>query len=225
MKSGSVFRDYIDRELETTQSISQEDRSKLATIAEAFLKNELSYHQAVSVFAECSISSSLINKLAHVKAVGEVPLPNPVEPPDKPPEMKPVSRKKAILWRQEEDYRLRVAVSKYGSRDWKMVSAFVGGGRTSSQCNQRWTRALNPAINHKPWTEAEDKKLLELAEKMGCCKWRIIADALDGRTDLQCRHRFLQLSKKSALQEAPKPPDVPAVLEIPYLLNRAVNVV
>lgn len=211
-----VLREYIERELHNTSpGISQVEREKLTSIAEGFLKNEISYNQAINVFAECSIPSSLIGKLAHIKAVGEDPLPTPSAPVSKPV----FTRKKAVAWTQEEDFRLLTAVSRFGCRDWRMISAFVGSGRTSSQCNQRWTRALNPSINHNPWTAGEDARLLDLVSKMGCCRWRKIAELLNGRTDLQCRHRYIQLSKKEP-DEKPEVPFDPRVLEIPYFLNR-----
>lgn len=175
---------------------------------------------AVNVFAECSIPSSLITKLAHIKAVGENPLPIPNQELIHPtPPKQAMTRKKAVVWSQEEDFRLLTAVSRYGNHDWRMISAFVGSGRTSSQCNQRWTRALNPQINHNPWTADEDKRLSELVGEMGSCKWRKIAERLGGRTDLQCRHRYLQLKKRPDMEEPRKPGEIP-ILDIPYLLNK-----
>ena len=219
-----VLREYIDRELyNTSPGLSQAETEKLASIAEGFLMNEISYNQAVTVFAECSIPSSLIGKLAHIKAVGEDPLPNPFASAAAPANKPVLTRKKAVAWTQEEDFRLLTAVSRFGCRDWRMISAFVGSGRTSSQCNQRWTRALNPAINHNPWTPGEDARLLELVGKMGCCRWRKIAELLNGRTDLQCRHRYLQLSKREDVKEEEKTAEFdPRMLEIGYFLNRPV---
>lgn len=220
MSNPSVLRGYIDRELtNTSPTLPNDDREKLATIAEGFLKNEISYNMAVNVFAECSIPSSLITKLAHIKAVGENPLPIPNKELIRPAPPKPtMTRKKAVVWSQEEDFRLLTAVSRYGNHDWRMISAFVGSGRTSSQCNQRWTRALNPQINHNPWTDDEDRRLVELVGEMGSCKWRKIAERLHGRTDLQCRHRYLQLRKRPDIEE-PRRAETP-VIDIPYLLNK-----
>lgn len=121
----------------------------------------------------------------------------------KPPGTKVYTRKKALIWTEDEDMRLLTAVCRFGNHDWRMISAFVGNGRTSSQCNQRWTRALNPSISHHSWTAQEDQKLCELVAQMGECGWRKIASYLEGRTDLQCRHRYLQMkrSKEKALQK------------------------
>jgi hypothetical protein len=94
-----------------------------------------------------------------------------------------------------EDIRLLVAVARFGARDWRRISEFVGGGRTSSQCNQRWGRVLDPSIVHEHWTPAEDSNLLKLVEIMGNSSWCQIAKLMIGRTDLQCRHRYQQLGK------------------------------
>ena len=127
------------------------------------------------------------------------------------------SRKRAVVWSDEEDARLITAVSRFGCNDWKMVAAFVGFGRTSSQCNQRWTRALNPTISHKPWTNEEDNLLIQLVQENGEGGWRKIANKISGRTDLQCRHRYLTLKKT----REPPVSDVKNVLNMSllYTLN------
>ncbi|OHT08102.1 Myb-like DNA-binding domain containing protein [Tritrichomonas foetus] len=114
------------------------------------------------------------------------------------------NRKRAVVWSEEEDARLIAAISRFGFHDWRMVAAFVGSGRTSSQCNQRWTRALNPAISHQPWTREEDFLLMKLVGEMGECGWRKIAMKIEGRTDLQCRHRYLTLKKAKESDEGGK---------------------
>lgn len=193
-----VIKDFIERELQTSApGLSQAIRERLGKIARAFLDNETSMNYSMSAFAECGCPPTLITKLAHLKAVGNDPLPAPqVESTTPAPEFRQqATRKKAAIWSQEEDLRLIAAVSRYGHHDWKMISAFVGSGRTSSQCNQRWTRALNPAITHTPWSAEEDQKLLSLVNQMGIGGWRKIASLLNGRTDLQCRHRYLQLQR------------------------------
>lgn len=279
--SSSYLRDFIERELETClPNLNPETRSRLANIAEAFVNNQISFNYALNIFTECSCPPSLITKFAHIKAVGDDPLPASKASQFMPKQMskefsqsssqessqstndsktdqihnfssssslqnnstlssdakrpenpniyqansnqkknnefgilnindnsitnnfhnsfcltKSYTRKKAAIWTEEEDLRLLTAVSRFGNHDWRMISAFVGSGRTSSQCNQRWTRALNPSISHHPWTPQEDQKLFDLVSQMGECGWRKIASYLNGRTDLQCRHRYLQMKR------------------------------
>lgn len=286
--TSSYLRDFIERELENClPNLNPETRSRLANIAEAFVNNKISFNYALNIFTECSCPPSLITKFAHIKAVGDDPLPaskakqfipnkisnensqsisqkslqddsgiqsdnthnaissnlqsgqsfsTATNKPDKLSVLqgnsnkinsndfrnlnlndnsssnnfrnsfcltKSYSRKKAAIWTEEEDMRLLTAVSRFGNHDWRMISAFVGSGRTSSQCNQRWTRALNPSISHHPWTPQEDQKLFDLVTQMGECGWRKIASYLNGRTDLQCRHRYLQMkrSKEKEIQK------------------------
>lgn len=202
MKLTSIFKEYIEKELMTSApDLDKETRAKLENIASAFLQNQITMITALAAFSECSCTPSIITKLAHIKSVGDQPLP--------PPSFNKLSlilntRKKGLSWSTDEDMRLLTAVSKYGSHDWVMISAFVGGGRTSSQCNQRWTRALNPSISRNPWTQEEDMQLMKIVEEMGEGGWRKIAQRLDGRTDLQCRHRYLQMKKKKSMENVDK---------------------
>jgi hypothetical protein len=119
------------------------------------------------------------------------------------------TRRKSYPWNDSEDLRLLVAVARFGAKDWRSIASFVGSGRTSSQCNQRWCRALDPAILHKPWTEADDRKLMRSVEVLGKASWCQIAKIMCGRTDLQCRYRYLQLAKTSETEKTAEPP-VPA---------------
>jgi hypothetical protein len=100
-----------------------------------------------------------------------------------------------------EDFRLLVAVGRFGAKDWRRISSFLGAGRRPSQCNQRWCRAIDPAISHRPWASEEDQKLLRAVEVLGTTSWCQIAKIVSGRTDLQCRYRYLQLVKRTAVPE------------------------
>jgi len=50
---------------------------------------------------------------------------------------------------------------------------------------------LDPALVKGPWTEEEDKKVIELVEKYSPEKWSYIASFLPGRIGKQCRERYL----------------------------------
>ena len=205
MKSTSVLREFINKELFlSAPDLDEETRSKLSNIANAFLQNQISMISALTVFSDCSCPPTVITKIAHIKSVGEQPLPAPEQTSVNEPSdlMSPSSsRRKGTSWSTAEDMRLLIAVSRYGCHDWVMVAAFVGGGRTSSQCNQRWTRALNPSISRQPWSPEEDTLLINIVEKKGECGWRKIATQLEGRTDLQCRHRYLQMKRAKTMKK------------------------
>jgi hypothetical protein len=58
------------------------------------------------------------------------------------------------------------------------------------QCLHRWQKVLNPELVKGPWTEAEDRKVIELVETYGPQKWSFISKFLPGRIGKQCRERW-----------------------------------
>jgi lipoate synthase len=56
-------------------------------------------------------------------------------------------------WTEEEDERLGKAVQHHGTK-WAVVASVVGT-RLPDQCSKRWMHALNPEIDHSPWTPEE----------------------------------------------------------------------
>jgi hypothetical protein len=149
----------------------------------------------------------LIRKVEHGHEITDTPLP---ALPDPRIGFNPRgSRRKSYPWTDRENLRLLVAVARYGARDWRSIAAFVGAGRSSNQCNQRWCRALDPSIQHKPWSETDDQKLLRTVDVLGKASWSQIAKIITGRTDLQCRYRYLQLAKATETLEKPADPAPP----------------
>lgn len=86
------------------------------------------------------------------------------------------------------------AIEKYGEKKWNEIAKMVGT-KNSDQCNQHWWRVLNPKICKKPWSEEEDLMLIEKVREFGESAWKSIADSFVGRTDIQCRHRWIMLRK------------------------------
>jgi S-ribosylhomocysteine lyase LuxS involved in autoinducer biosynthesis len=91
-------------------------------------------------------------------------------------------------WKAEEDAKLTKAVQKHG-KDWVAAAAMVRG-RTSLQCRQRWTHTLDPASEKGKWTPEEDAKLTIAVKKHGK-NWATVAAMVPGRTNNQCRHRWV----------------------------------
>ncbi|CAF0797310.1 unnamed protein product [Rotaria sp. Silwood1] len=102
------------------------------------------------------------------------------------------SRKKSYKkWTKEEDDRLREFILSHdGLKDWSNISKYVGNGRTDAQCQHRWERFLDPSITKGPWTDEEDKKVIELVRDYGARHWSLIAKELKGRVGKQCRERW-----------------------------------
>ncbi|CAB5193573.1 unnamed protein product [Rhizophagus irregularis] len=109
-------------------------------------------------------------------------------------------------WTSQEDNALKEAVSHYiNSVDsqgnpqpipWNKVSKRIPQ-RTGAQCQARWTEALDPRIRKGKWSPSEDEILKEGVRMFGRC-WIRIAEMIDGRTQRQCRTRWLQIKNKQS---------------------------
>lgn len=97
-------------------------------------------------------------------------------------------------WSPNEDKVLLEAYEQLGP-SWQRIAQLIPG-RTDDQCSKRYTDVLDPAVHNRlrPWSEEEDRKLLELYKKHGR-KWQAIAAGIEGRTGLVCRNRWRKLTK------------------------------
>ncbi|KAF5307183.1 hypothetical protein FQR65_LT00699 [Abscondita terminalis] len=91
-------------------------------------------------------------------------------------------------WSKEEDGRLKQLVEEYQER-WDVIAQHFSD-RSDVQCQQRWTKVVNPELVKGPWTKEEDEKVIELVKKYGPKKWTLIARHLKGRIGKQCRERW-----------------------------------
>jgi hypothetical protein len=123
-----------------------------------------------------------------------------------------LAHSKTHPWTPYEDQRLFAAVHRFGLHDWHAAAAFVGNGRSKSQCSQRWARGLDPRIDKAAWSGREDSHLLELIAKHGEGNWSVISREIGTRSDVQCRYRYTQLRKQRTFPEpiCLHPPPVPA---------------
>lgn len=103
-------------------------------------------------------------------------------------------RRTCTRWTQKENTLLLEAIKKFGERNWSAIAQHVGT-KNGDQCNQHWHRVLDPKICKTPWTDEEDEKLLDRVKEHGESAWKRIAEGLPGRTDIQCRHRWMMRKK------------------------------
>ncbi|XP_058091569.1 uncharacterized protein LOC131237684 isoform X2 [Magnolia sinica] len=94
-------------------------------------------------------------------------------------------------WTEEEDAQLRAVVKVVGENDWQRVASILGS-RTGPQCSNRWRKTLHPSRKRVGrWTVDEDKHLKIAVMLFGQKTWMKIAQFVPGRTQVQCRERWV----------------------------------
>jgi transcriptional activator Myb len=58
---------------------------------------------------------------------------------------------KGIKWTKNEDNLLKQLVEQYGEK-WELISSELKD-RSDIQCQQRWTKVVNPDLIKGPWTK------------------------------------------------------------------------
>uniref|UniRef100_A0A8D1K981 snRNA-activating protein complex subunit 4 n=1 Tax=Sus scrofa TaxID=9823 RepID=A0A8D1K981_PIG len=97
-------------------------------------------------------------------------------------------------WTQEEDRMLTQLVQAMGVGShipYRRIAYYMEG-RDSTQLIYRWTKSLDPALKKGLWAPEEDAKLLQAVAKYGEQDWFKIREEVPGRSDAQCRDRYLR---------------------------------
>ncbi|KAI9299528.1 Homeodomain-like protein [Cunninghamella echinulata] len=111
-------------------------------------------------------------------------------------------------WTEYEDNILKYSVLEYANvKDsqgrvqpipWNRIAERIPN-RTGIQCQARWTEALDPYVRKGKWGVDEDHLLRTGVKEHGRC-WIRIAEMIPGRTQRQCRTRWMQLQCKNNKQ-------------------------
>lgn len=109
-------------------------------------------------------------------------------------------RRSPDKWTQEEDDKLMELVEKHGTgtKKWRQIAEELGTTKNSSKCAQHWRRVLAPNIHKGSWSAEEEEKLLQGVEKYGLTQWTLVAKAIPGRTDIQCRYHYMRQQNSRA---------------------------
>ncbi|XP_059957964.1 snRNA-activating protein complex subunit 4 [Mesoplodon densirostris] len=97
-------------------------------------------------------------------------------------------------WTEEEDRVLTRLVQemRVGSHIPYRKIVYYMEGRDSMQLIYRWTKSLDPSLKKGLWAPEEDAKLLRAVAKYGEQGWFKIREEVPGRSDAQCRDRYLR---------------------------------
>lgn len=90
-----------------------------------------------------------------------------------------------IITGKEDDDMLIKIIKENPDLSWVEISGRLKNKFTSSQCNQHYTRVINPDLNKK-WDKESDMELMELVEMYGN-RWSVISKYMDGKSDATCR--------------------------------------
>jgi myb proto-oncogene protein len=95
-------------------------------------------------------------------------------------------------------------VSTLGTNQWvKIASLFPD--RSVRQLRERWKYYLDPQLDKSPFSEEEDRILIEGQIRFGN-HWKIISkELLPNRTDIALRNRFYQIRKEMDSKERQLP--------------------
>ncbi|NWV55673.1 SNPC4 protein, partial [Daphoenositta chrysoptera] len=98
-------------------------------------------------------------------------------------------------WTRNEDQMLLELVEemRVGSHIPYKKIAYYMEGRDSAQLIHRWTKSVDPSLKKGPWTPEEDAMLLAAVKKYGEKDWYKIRTEVQGRSDSQCRDRYLKV--------------------------------
>lgn len=72
--------------------------------------------------------------------------------------------------------------------DWEALGRQLGG-RSARQCRERWANYLAPTIRNEPWTDDEDRLLVEKINELGHC-WATIGHFFNGRSENDVKNRW-----------------------------------
>ncbi|NXX26934.1 SNPC4 protein, partial [Nicator chloris] len=98
-------------------------------------------------------------------------------------------------WTKDEDQMLLelVQAMRVGRHIPYKKIAYYMEGRDSAQLIYRWTKSVDPSLKKGPWTPEEDGMLMAAVNKYGAKDWYKVRTEVPGRSDAQCRDRYLKV--------------------------------
>jgi len=93
---------------------------------------------------------------------------------------------------------LKKLVIEFGAKNWSYIATKMHDHnikRLGKQCRERWYNHLSPEVRKDPWTEDEDKIIIDNHNKLGS-KWTTISNLLRGRTPNAIKNRWNSTLKR-----------------------------
>lgn len=88
----------------------------------------------------------------------------------------------------DEDQLLLRVIDMKGLSSWEKIAAEIPN-RTARQCRDRWMNYLSPNNRNDPWTEEDDRKLIEKVNEIGT-HWSVIAREMGNRSENCLKNRW-----------------------------------
>ncbi|EAX91025.1 Myb-like DNA-binding domain containing protein [Trichomonas vaginalis G3] len=101
--------------------------------------------------------------------------------------------KRRRLFSPADDSKLKSILTDSPFRGWKNVAQQMSGF-TPKQLRDRWNNYLSPKNTFEPWTDEEDRIIVEKVLKYGT-KWSLISTYLPGRPDNSIKNRWNSVLK------------------------------
>ncbi|VDK51640.1 unnamed protein product [Anisakis simplex] len=99
-------------------------------------------------------------------------------------------------WLRKE-FKFLQSLNKEYSIDWNTVASQMNTRRTPFQCIQKYKSSIVPLLYSKPWSKAEDNKLLILVKALktnSIIPWIVVSTFFDNRSQYEIRNRYEQFS-------------------------------
>ncbi|EAX79614.1 Myb-like DNA-binding domain containing protein [Trichomonas vaginalis G3] len=101
-------------------------------------------------------------------------------------------KKTPVLYRKrftaEEDELLRKLAKDNTNKTWRDIAKHLPG-RSATQCRDRYNQYLFPSVVSKPWSDEEDRIIVEKYKQYGP-HWSKISEFLPGRSGSNIKNRW-----------------------------------